>query len=140
MSGISFSDPPGIVAGKGHLSQMAEVEIGPGRRLLLISGQVAWDEAGGVVGAGDFAAQFRHVYANVQRALESRGGTWADVAGFRTYLTDAADIPEFHRLRELHYPELFPSGRYPTNTLLVIDRLAEPELLLEVEAMAVVGS
>ena len=53
-----------------------------------------------------------------------------------TYLTNADSIPVFMSARGELFPKLFPGGKYPPNTLLVIDRLVKPEFLLEVEAIA----
>ena len=53
-------------------------------------------------------------------------------------MTRADDLPAFHESRRELYPRLFPDGVYPPNTLLVIDRLVLPELLLEIEAVAAV--
>lgn len=109
-----------------------------GRRLVFISGQVAWDKSGGLVGEHSFREQFVQVYENLATAISSRGGTMSDIVSLRTYLTDPNDLPEFHRLREDLYPTIFPRRQYPTNTLLIISRLAEAELRLEVEAVGVI--
>ena len=57
---------------------------------------------------------------------------------FTTYLVSAELISQFYEVREELFPELYPSGKYPPNTLLVIDRLVKPEFLLEIEAIAYV--
>ena len=55
---------------------------------------------------------------------------------FTTYLIDADDIPRFFEARNELFPGLYPDGSYPPNTLLVIDRLVQPELLVEISALA----
>ncbi|MGH7661285.1 MAG: RidA family protein, partial [Vulcanimicrobiaceae bacterium] len=104
--------------------------------MIFIAGQVGANPQGEIVGKGDFAVQMRQVFANLSAALKSAGASFADVVKFTTYLTSAADIPKFMATRNELYAGIFPHGNYPPNTLLVISRLVEPELLLEIEAIA----
>jgi enamine deaminase RidA (YjgF/YER057c/UK114 family) len=80
----------------------------------------------------------RQVFENLRGALESTGGGLENVMKFTTYLVSAELISQFYEVREELFPELYPSGKYPPNTLLVIDRLVKPEFLLEIEAIAYV--
>lgn len=105
--------------------------------LVFIAGQVATAPDGSIVGVGDFAAQMRQVFANLGTALEAAGASFADVAKFTTFVTRDMDIPEFMKTREEIFREIYPSGKYPPNTLLVISRLVKRELLIEIEAIAV---
>ena len=116
------------------------MSIDPSRmsRLVFVAGQVSTDGAGRVVGPGDMRAQFAQVYANLQAVLEAAGGTLEDIVSLRTFLTRADDLPIFNDCRRELYPALFPKGVYPPNTLLIIDRLVLPELLLEIEAIAAI--
>jgi 2-iminobutanoate/2-iminopropanoate deaminase len=59
------------------------------------------------------------------------------IVRFQTFLTHAADIEGFMQARKELFPRYFPDGVYPPNTLLVVSRLVVPELLVEIEAMAV---
>ncbi|HSE94374.1 MAG TPA: RidA family protein [Methylomirabilota bacterium] len=108
----------------------------PGR-LVFVSGQVAIDGEGRLVGEGDFAAQAGQVFRNLAAVLAAAGCTLKDVVKFGTYLTRAEDFATFTAWRKEHYPRLFPDGVYPPNTGVVVTALARPGLLLEVEAMAV---
>jgi len=56
---------------------------------------------------------------------------------FQTFLTHATDVDGFMQARRELFPRYFPGGVYPPNTLLIISRLVKPELLVEIEAMAV---
>ena len=136
MEGIRYLDPATVAVGKGLFSQAVDIDLSTKRRLILISGQVAWDERGEVIGPGDLRAQFAQVYRNLQRVMAAAGGSMKDIVSLRTYLTDPSLLTQFVAARNEMYGRLFPSGRYPTNTLLVISALAEPGLLLEVEAIA----
>ena len=131
------SSPDTVARGKGLFSQMYEVENATVSKTLFISGQVAWDTDGNVVGAGDLRAQFIQTYENLRSLTASAGGGLDDIVQLRTYLTDRQLLGEFRSIRNELYPGLFPSGAYPTNTLLIVDGLADPDLLLEVEAIAV---
>jgi enamine deaminase RidA (YjgF/YER057c/UK114 family) len=89
------------------------------------------------VGPGDVAAQTRQTLANIDAVLRAAGVSMRDVVRFQTFLTSAADIDSFMRARREAFPGYFPDGVYPPNTLLVVSRLVNPELLVEIEALAV---
>lgn len=106
------------------------------RRLLFVAGQIAVDKRGKVVGKGNFARQFDQVYANLRAVLKAAGAGFNHVVQFTTFLVDSRDIPAFFEARNRLYRRIYPRRDYPPNTLLVIDRLAMEDLLLEVEAIA----
>ena len=118
----------------GQYSQIARVK-GAGE-LVFIAGQIATDKAGNLVGADDFDAQCKQVYANVEAALKSVGGGWGSVVQFTTFLVHSQDIARLRAFRQREFPKFFPNGAYPPNTLLVIDRLANESYLLEVQTVA----
>jgi enamine deaminase RidA (YjgF/YER057c/UK114 family) len=130
--------PPALARPIGPYSHVFSVDTRSFARLVFIAGQVATDSQGNLVGKGDLRAQFAQVYANLQAAVEAAGGTMASIVSLRTYLVHGDDLPAFNECRVQHYPRLFPEGIYPPNTLLIVDRLVWPELLLEVEAVAAV--
>lgn len=135
MAEPTMLEPQGLSAPVGLYSHVTRVPAG---ELLFVAGQVALDEDGDVVGEGDFEAQMRQVFHNLERALAAGGGGFRNVAKFTTYLARADDVKEFYRVRRDLFGSLFPTGRYPANTLLVVDRLVSPDLLIEVEAVAAV--
>jgi len=114
----------------------AGFEVDPGR-LVFVAGQVAIDGSGQVVGAGDFAAQASQVYRNLEAVLAEAGCTFRDVVKFTSYLTRHEDFAAFTAWRKTAYPTLFPNGAYPPNTGIVVSSLVRPELLLEVDAIAI---
>ncbi len=116
----------------GRYSHVAIVQA---RRLMFVSGQIAVDRRGKVIGEGDFDRQFAQVYRNLGAILKEYGVTFGDVVQFTTYLVNATDLPRFHQLRARLYRRLYPRRDYPTNTLLVVDRLVLDGLLLEIEAV-----
>ena len=109
----------------------------PAGELVIVAGQVGTDRAGNLVGPGDVAAQTKQAFENVRTVLAAAGSSMADVVRFQTFLTHAADIDGFMQARREAFPRLFPGGVYPPNTLLIVSRLVKPELLVEIEAMAV---
>jgi hypothetical protein len=71
----------------------------------------------------DFDAQCQQVFANIEAALKSQGAGFANVVEFTTYLVHSQDIAKFMAFRLREFPRIFPSGVYPPNTLLIVDRL-----------------
>jgi enamine deaminase RidA (YjgF/YER057c/UK114 family) len=93
----------------------------------------------GMLAPGDtFEAQCAAVYAQIEQALKSAGGGWRNVVQFTTFLVHSQDIARFYKWREQNYPKMFPDGKYPPNTLLIIDRLVQEQFLLEIQTIAVV--
>ena len=92
---------------------------------------------GRTVAVGDVGAQTRQALENVRAIVEAAGCTMGHIVRLQTFLTHAEDIPGFMAARGAVFPKYFPNGAYPPNTLLVVSRLVQPELLVEIEAMAV---
>jgi enamine deaminase RidA (YjgF/YER057c/UK114 family) len=80
--------------------------------------------------------QMEQVFINLGRILESAGTNFENVVKFTTYLTRSEDLDTFYKKRLEIFSKIYPDGRYPTNTLLVIDQLARKEWLIEIEAVA----
>jgi len=110
----------------GPYSHVARVK--PGADTLYIAGMLARGDS--------FEAQCAAVYAQIEKALQSAGGGWANVVQFTTYLVHSQDIAKFYAWREREYPRMFPDGRYPPNTLLIIDRLVQEQFLIEIQTVA----
>jgi len=92
----------------------------------------------GMLAAGDdFDAQCTGVFRQIETALKSAGAGWGNVAQFTTYLVHSQDIPKFMAWRLREFPKMFPDGKYPPNTLLIIDRLVQEQFLVEVQTIAV---
>jgi reactive intermediate/imine deaminase len=100
-------------------------------RLLYIAGQVARDAEGNVLGQGDIRAQARQVFQNLRQVLQAAGGDLSDLLKITTYITNIDDFPAVAEVRSSFF-----SGALPASTLIVVTRLAQPELLIEVEGMA----
>jgi enamine deaminase RidA (YjgF/YER057c/UK114 family) len=105
---------------------------------LFIAGMLSSDSKGEVVGDGDFDAQCRQVFGNLEVALKSAGAGWGNVVQFTTYLVHSQSIPNFMKYRLREFPKMFPNGKYPPSTLLMVDRLVNENFLIEVQAIAAV--
>ena len=110
--------------------------IVPAGDLVVVAGQVGTKPTGDVAGL-DVVTQTRQAFDNVRVVLEAAGCTLRDVVRFQTFLTGADHIPGFMKARQEVFGEQYPDRVYPPNTLLVVSRLVRPELLVEIEAMAV---
>jgi enamine deaminase RidA (YjgF/YER057c/UK114 family) len=84
----------------------------------------------------DFDAQCSGVFSQISTALKSAGADWGNVVQFTTYLVHSQDIPKFMAWRLREFPKMFPDGKYPPNTLLIIDRLVGEPYLIEVQTIA----
>ena len=93
----------------------------------------------GMLAPGDtFDAQCSAVFAQIEKALKEAGGGWGNVVQFTTFLVHSQDVSKFYKWREREYPKMFPNGKYPPNTLLIIDRLVQEQFLIEIQTIAVV--
>ncbi len=110
--------------------------IADGGELVTVAGQVGIGLEGTLAGA-DVGSQTRQAFANVRAIVEAAGCGMADVVRLQTFLVSAEDIAGFMKTRQEIFPDYFPGGAYPPNTLLVVSRLVRPELRVEIEAMAV---
>jgi 2-iminobutanoate/2-iminopropanoate deaminase len=119
-----------IVQGHVLYSHVVVVE---GRRTIFLAGQLACDRQGKVVGTGDMRAHIRQVGENLKAALAAAGATLNDLVKTTTYVTD---IEEFFKHVDVRM-EYF--GALPTSTTVEVRRLAHPDVLVEVEAMAVIA-
>ena len=130
---INIYNPEELGPPMGQYTHVTRVKAS---EFLFIAGMLSGDAKGNIIGAGDFDKQTTQVFKNIEAALKSAGAGWGNVVQFTTYLVHSQDIPLFmdYRLRE--FPKFFPNGKYPPNTLLMIDRLVKESLLFEVHTVA----
>jgi enamine deaminase RidA (YjgF/YER057c/UK114 family) len=133
MADIKFVNPDTLGKPLGQYSHLTRVKAS---EFLFIAGQVGVDRDGKAVGADDFDAPCVQTFANIEAAPESAGAGWSNVVQFTTYLVHPQDIPKFMKFRLREFPKMFPNGAYPPNTLLMIDRLVQEQLLIEVQPIA----
>ena len=104
-----------------------------GGRLVYVSGQVAWDASGNIVGKGDVGAQARQTFRNLRQVLQAAGGDLGSLMKMTTYITRIEDRPAVAEARG----EVF-DGEVPASTLIVVKSLFHPDFLVEIEGVAVV--
>jgi 2-iminobutanoate/2-iminopropanoate deaminase len=123
-------NPEGLPVPRGSYSL---VNIAQPGQMVFIAGQTASDTAGNVVGVGDAREQTRFVLGKIQRAVEAAGGTMNDVVAMSVFTTDV----RYHRDINETRREVLGSN-FPTSTMVQVVALARPELLLEINAIAVI--
>ncbi len=126
---VRFLNPENMPKPFGY-TQVVEVR---GGRTVYISGQVAMDEQGQVVGLNDFEAQVRQVFRNLGRGLEAVGLDFSHVVKLGMYITDITQLATLRRVRD----EFVNTQNPAASTLVQVAALARPELLFEAEAVAV---
>ncbi|WP_031042117.1 RidA family protein [Streptomyces sp. NRRL F-5650] len=120
--------------GVAPAAQYTHVVLGTGR-FVAVSGQLALDEDGKVVGEGDPAAQARQVFENLRRCLASAGAAFDDVVKLTFFVTDMAHMAAIRAARAEHIPD----DRLPAASAVQVGALVRPEFLMEIEAFAVVA-
>jgi len=113
-------------AGYTHVVEVA------GGRTLYVSGQIAVDQNGALVGKDDFEAQTRQVFENLKSALAASGATLDRIVKMTVFVTDASRIQTFREVRNRYI-----TREPPASTFVQVARLARPELMIEIEAVAV---
>jgi 2-iminobutanoate/2-iminopropanoate deaminase len=112
----------------------SQAVITEGGRIVWLAGQVGAADASGNSLAGDFDRQVREVFSRLNQTLEEAGGSLADMVTMTVFITDARYGDRFTELRK----EIF-GDNFPASALITIAGLARPEMLVEVQAIAVIG-
>jgi len=126
-----------------HPATVPGVADGPGfshavtasGRLAFVSGQVALDADGRLVGAGDPAAQTRQALGNLHKILRALGADWPNVIRFGWFVLDASQVQVIRDAREEFLRPALGNRPNPASTLLQVAGLVRPEFLVEVEAV-----
>lgn len=126
---LRFVNPPELAPPPGY-TQVVEAT---GGRTVYVAGQVALDASGEVVGRGDMEAQARQVFENLKAALGAVGAGFGDVVKLNYYVTDISLVGDIRAVRD----EYVDTERPPASTAVEVSRLFREELLVEVEAVAV---
>ena len=129
MSAHRFINPDTIARPFGY-THVVETR---GSRTVYISGQVAFDLQGNLVGANDMGAQAEQVFRNLELALASVGATFNDVVKFTYFLTDISQLQAVRDVRDRYINTAQP----PASSAFEVRQLFRKELLIEVEAVAV---
>ena len=133
---MKIYNPDALGAPLGQYTHVTRVKA---TEFLFIAGMLSAAPDGTVVGVGDFDAQADQVFANLGAALASAGADFSNIVQFTTYLVNSRDIPKLMEYRLREFPKLFPSGAYPPNTLLMVDRLVKEDFIIEAQTIAAIG-
>ena len=133
---VNLSNPAGLPSNDVH----HQVAVATGSRLVFLAGQVAWDADGAAIGSGDLAAQVEQCYLNISTALAEVGGSFADVAKLTIYVVDWS-IDKMPALQKGIDRASATLGLTPVPpvTLIGVSALFTSELLVEIEATAVLA-
>jgi 2-iminobutanoate/2-iminopropanoate deaminase len=126
------SNPDTIAAPMGTYSQAVRVETGDAV-WIHVSGQIAIDLEGNLVGPGDVRAQTRQVFENLKAILAANGATFADVVKIGTYLTTLEDLAGMREVRSEYL-----TAEPPASTAVQVVALVVPDAVIEIDLMAVV--
>jgi 2-iminobutanoate/2-iminopropanoate deaminase len=129
---VSFSNPTSVRVPKGY-SHAAVIDLG-NSKMLIISGQIAFDLNGELVGNNDFEKQTVQVFTNLKNILEAHGGKMENIVKTGVFITDAANIPVYREIRN----KFFDLKNPPASTAVVVKELFGPGLMIEVEATAII--
>ena len=129
---VQFFNPSGLSAPKGY-SHTAIIDLGT-CKMVIISGQVALDKQGNLVGKDNIEIQAGQVFLNIKTILDELRGSMDDVVKLSYYVTDAGQIQSIRNVRDKYVNTNNP----PASTLVQVSRLFRPDLLIEVEATAII--
>src|SRR5262245_3855091 len=123
-TGVRFINPQQLARPTGY----THVVTASRGLMVFISGQVALDQAGEIVGPGDMRAQAEQVFRNLQVALEAVSAGFADVVKVTYYICDISQIAVIREVRS----QFFVADRLPASTAVEVSRLVRPEFLIEI--------
>ena len=121
--------PEGLCKPLGIYSHAVKAQ---GSKFLFISGTTARDKDGNVVGKGDIKAQTRQILENMKKVLDQVGATFDNIVKVTVFITDMANFKEIHEVRAKYFKKDFPAS-----TLVQVSSLYSPDILIEIEAIAV---
>lgn len=121
--------PANVIKARGYSHA---IKVG---NTIYVAGQVAVDEAGNTVGKGDIVAQSECAYENLKRVLEAAGASLTDIVKMNIFCTDLDSFAKTGDVRRKYFGRHFPA-----TTAVQVNRLVHPDWMLEVEAVAVIGS
>ena len=121
---------PDLSTPAGIMSHGIKAQAG---NMVFVSGQVSRNGQGEIVGKGDIEAQTRQVLENVKSVLTAGGATMEDVVKVTVFVTDVGDYAAIHKVRGEYF-----KNDYPASTMVEVAALVNPDLMIEIEAIAVI--
>ncbi|MBV9814561.1 MAG: RidA family protein [Alphaproteobacteria bacterium] len=122
-----------VVMRAGHPAYNHVVTVSGSGKMIFVAGQLARDTAGKCVGKGDMRAQIQQVGENIKACLEAAGASLADIVKTNTFVTDYEEYSKHADMRLRYF-----GPATPTSTTVQISRLADPDAMVEIEAIAAI--
>lgn len=129
---VKLLNPPSLATPNGY-SHVAEIDLGT-CRMLILSGQVALDKEGNLVGKDDLAKQTDQVFQNIQHIVTNSGGTMKEVVKLSYLIRDVSQIKKVREIRDKYINIQNP----PASTLVEVSKLFREDILIEIEATAII--
>jgi 2-iminobutanoate/2-iminopropanoate deaminase len=129
---VTFKNPASLAAPKGY-SLSAVIDLG-NCQMVILSGQVPFDRDGNLVGRGDPGKQTEQVFSNIKNILVELGGTMDNLVKLGVFMTDVSQIQHYRDVRNKFINTKTP----PASTLVQVGKLFMDEILIEVEATAII--
>jgi len=129
---VKLSNPSAVAAPKGY-SHLAEIDLGT-CKMLILSGQVAFDSEGHLIGPDDYEKQTEQIFLNIKNIVESAGGTMDNLVKIGVYMRDVGQIQAFRTARD----KFINTKNPPASTLVEVSKLFRDDVLIEIEATAIV--
>jgi len=129
---ISYENPSMVAAPNGY-SHVVKVDLG-NAYMLILSGQVAFNEKGVLIGEDDFSEQTQQVFQNIKNIITATGGTMDNLVKLGFFVTDVSQLSQLRSIRDTFINVKQP----PASTLIEVKGLFRKDLLIEIEATAIV--
>ena len=129
---VKFINPPSSSGPKSY-SQAVTIDLG-NCKMVIISGQVALDDQGNLIGKGDMAKQTEQVFLNIKKIVTDLGGTMDNIVKTGIFMVDASQVQAFRDTRNKFINLKTP----PCSTLIHVNKLFSDDILLEIEATAII--
>jgi 2-iminobutanoate/2-iminopropanoate deaminase len=129
---VKLCSPATVAPPKGY-SHVALIDLGA-CQMLILSGQVAFDDKGNLVGTGDYEKQTEQIFTNIKHIVESAGGTMDNLVKIGVYMRDVSQIQKFRAARDRFINIKTP----PASTLVEVSKLFRDDILIEIEATAII--
>lgn len=129
---VKLINPPSLSTPRGY-SHVAEINLG-NCTMLIISGQVALDEKGNLVGKDDMAKQAEQVFKNIKNCVANAGGTMDNIVKLSYFILDVSQIQKVRDVRD----KFINTTKPPASTLVQVSKLFREDILIEIEATAII--
>jgi len=129
---VQLLNPAAVAAPKGY-SQAAVIDLGAGK-MVIISGQIPLNKQGQLVGAGDMGKQTEQVFQNIKGIVEELGGNMSNVVKLGYFITDISGLQNMRTARDKYINTAQP----PASTLVQVNKLFRDDVMIEVEATAII--